>query len=128
MTTSLVLSRAARPLAVVAGVVALAGCSGPRATPPTPEAEAIYEAPAHPPVGRVIAHDPDSRTALVELSPLPGSPVPEAGRELIVRDPATLAPRARLVASPYRTGRVLGARVTEGIPLPDDEVVMTPAP
>lgn len=74
-------------------------------------------------VGRVLAYRADDQLALVELSLIATPPFDLRGRELVARDPRTLAPTARLQASFHRRGRVLGAFVLSGSPSPDDEVV-----
>ena len=75
-----------------------------------------------------MSHDPVAANVLIEIGPLVSLPAYLAGRALLSRHPDTLASSARLVASPYRQGRVFGAYVIEGTPAPDDEVVLMPSP
>ena len=95
---------------------------------PAPPPPATYIAPAHPGLGRILSHDANAGVALVELSPFAAIPADLAGRALIARDSATLAPTARLVASAHRSGTIVGVYVIEGTPRPDDEVALRPEP
>jgi hypothetical protein len=123
--------RSSRPALAVASLGALpllllSACAsgGAKRTDP---AAAIYLAPLHVEVGHVISHDAKAGTALVVIGPFAKTPAKLAGQSLIARHPVTLAQTARLVASAHRTGAVFGAYVLEGVPSPDDEVVIPPA-
>ena len=129
--------RACAGLVVLGLALALGGCAswtswipwrGKKKTSSAPPPPATYVAPAHQSLGRVVSHDAKAGVALVELSPFAAPPSNWAGRALIARDAATLAPTARLVASTHRSGTIVGAYVVEGTPEPDNEVVLPPAP
>ncbi len=76
-------------------------------------------------VGRVIAVDLRSLTAIIEVAPYAVIPVNFSTRILISRQD-DLQPTARLQASPYLRGRTLGARLLAGRPQVGDEVVFAP--
>lgn len=113
----------------LAAVLLLGGCAS-RTKNPSPENAAPpterYSPALSTELGRVISHDPAAATVLVEFSSFARPPADLAGRALLARNPDTLAPTARLVAAPHRTGRVFGAYVVAGQPSPDDEVVVPP--
>ncbi len=103
------------------------GCSLLPRSKPKADAEPSYAAPEHQTVGRVLSHDAAARTVLVEIGFHSTPPARLEGQVFVTRHPDTLAVSGKLVASRYRTGRVLGARVLEGAPAPEDEVVTSPA-
>ena len=113
-------------------LLVLPGCalwpSGKNKARPAPPRPGACTAPAHQSLGRILSHDAKAGVALVDLSPFATLPSDLAGRALIARDSATLAPTARLVASARRSGTVLGVYVVEGTPRPDNEVALSPAP
>ncbi len=109
-------------------LLALSGCAATHSKPLFKSPPPRYTAATNQEVGRVLRYDPGAATALVEISPLATPPADLAGRELIARNPDTLIPSARLVASPHRQNRVLGAYVTQGSPAISDEVVLPPLP
>lgn len=92
-----------------------------------PAATTRYAAPVHAELGRVFSYDAAAQTAVIELVPHFQPSANLSGSVLIARDIETLAPRSRLRAAPYLSGRFLGAYVTEGAPAPGDEVVLVPA-
>jgi hypothetical protein len=77
-------------------------------------------------VGRVISLDLRSLTVVIELSPFAVLPPDFNGRILISRQD-DLRPTARLQASAYLRGRILGARLLAGKSQIGDEVVFAPA-
>ena len=114
-----------RALLLVFCTLALAGCAtrgarpssagnpgpaeaGPSATNPAPSQV----------VGRVIAVDAGTASVIVQLAPYATFSSALSAR----RD--DLEPTARLLASPYLRGRVLGTRLLEGRPETGDEVVL----
>ena len=76
-------------------------------------------------VGRVIAIDRPSLSVIIELAPYAVVPAGYDGRMLIARLD-DLRPTARLQASPYVRGRMLGARLLAGSPQVGNEVVFAP--
>ncbi len=119
-----------RALLLVFCTLALAGCAtrgarpssagnpgpaeaGPSATNPAPSQV----------VGRVIAVDAGTASVIVQLAPYATFSSALSGRTLIARRD-DLEPTARLLASPYLRGRVLGTRLLEGRPETGDEVVL----
>jgi hypothetical protein len=107
-------------------LLALSGCATTRAKSLLKAPPPRYTAATHQEVGRVLRYDPGAATALVEITPLANVPNELAGRELLARHPDTLAPTARLIASPHRQNRVFGAYVVQGTPALGDEVVIPP--
>lgn len=77
-------------------------------------------------VGRVVAVDLRTLSAIVELAPYVALPPDFATRPLIARRD-DLQPTARLQSSPYLRGRTLGTRLISGRPQVGDEVVFPPA-
>lgn len=123
------LSRRALFLALCSLLVA--GCAtrggGPSAAT---SADAASEAPATVPgpvhvVGRIIAVDARALSVMIELGPYTVLPRKVDGRILVSRLD-DLRPTARLQASPYVRGRILGARMLAGRPNVGDEVVFLP--
>lgn len=122
------LPRAALALATaLAATTLLTGCASIGGSKKSePAAEPLYRAPDSISLGRVLSHDAAAGTALVELAPFSQTPATLDGRAMIARHPATLEPTAQLVGSRWRSGRVVGVKVVEGAPAPDDEVVLAP--
>lgn len=81
--------------------------------------------PAHV-AGRVISVDLRELAAVVEVPPYEKIPPDFAGKLLIARTD-DLQPTARLQASPYLRGRMLGTRILAGRPRVGDEVVFAPS-
>jgi hypothetical protein len=77
-------------------------------------------------IGRVLAVDGPAHTAIVELSPYAELPADPDGKTLFARD-RELRPVARLQATSYLRGLILGVRTLEGEPAIGDEIVL-PAP
>ena len=77
-------------------------------------------------VGRVISVDLRSLTVIIELAPFATLPPDFSGRALISRQD-DLRPTARLQASAYLRGRILGARLVAGKSQVGDEVVFAPS-
>lgn len=86
----------------------------------------LYTAPQSAAVGHILTYDPATRTALVEYAAHARVPDDLAGRTLHALEPQSLQLTARLRASAHRTGVVLGVNVLEGLPAPDDVVVLPP--
>jgi hypothetical protein len=111
----------ARLLVPLAVICFLSGCR--HATPATAALPADALAPS--PrliIGRIIAVDLAQKFAFVELaSDSPAAAVTD-GTELIART-LELRETARLHASRYIRGRILGTRIIGGQPSPGDEVV-----
>jgi hypothetical protein len=107
-------------------LLALSGCAATRTKPLLKAPPPRYTAATHQEVGRILRYDSAAATALVEITPLASLPNELAGRELLARHPNTLAPTARLIASPHRQNRVFGAYVVQGTPALGDEVVLPP--
>ena len=76
-------------------------------------------------VGHVISVDLRSLTVMIELAPFAVLPSDFSGRILISRQD-DLRPTARLQASAYLRGRILGARLQAGKSQVGDEVVFAP--
>jgi hypothetical protein len=77
-------------------------------------------------VGRVVAVDLRSLTVMIELAPFAVLPSDFSGRTLVSRQD-DLRPTARLQASAYLRGRILGARLQAGKSQIGDEVVFAPS-
>jgi hypothetical protein len=96
--------------------------SSPAKAPPTPlPAGALIPSPRLI-VGRVIAIDAERSFAFVELSPDAPPGATAEGMELIART-LELQETARLHASRYVRGRMLGTNIVAGRPSTGDEVV-----
>lgn len=116
------LTRATLALGVAGVVFGLSGCAVlPRRTP-KPEPAPVWGPPTHREVGRILEYDAAAGTALVEIPAHLPVPSGLAGMALVVRNPDTLEPTARVVVSPHRAGRIFGVYVIEGRPAPQDEV------
>ncbi len=110
----------------------LAGCAtrgsntakGGAASSPSSQATRTLPSPVHV-IGRVIAIDPRTLFVMVEAPPYTPIPADFNGRILISRTD-DLRPTARLQASPYLRGRMLGTRLLSGRPQVGDEVVIAP--
>jgi len=111
----------------------LAGCASrsPRSgatdkdASPSAQPERTLPGPAQV-IGRVIAVDPRTLFVMIEVAPYAIVPANFNERMLISRLP-NLTPTARLQASAYLRGHILGARVLAGRPQVGDEVVFPPA-
>jgi hypothetical protein len=108
-------------------LASLSGCATRQRPSTAPAATTRYAAPINAELGRVFSYDAAAQTAVIELVPHFQPSASLSGSVLIARDLDTLAPRSRLRAAPYLSGRFLGAYVTEGAPAPGDEVVLAPA-
>ena len=115
---------AVRKAGVAALALALAGCSLLPRKNSAPEPAPVWGPPASPEVGRIIDYDPAARTAWFEIPAHQPIPAGLSGLTLVVRNPDTLEPTARLVVSPHRAGRIFGAYVVEGRPMLEDEVAL----
>jgi hypothetical protein len=116
------------PALVACLALFLGGCltfNRPKGAPAEPQ---TLLAPRHLEVGRIHSYDAADKTAVIEFAPHYRASPFLAGVKLLSRDPATLEPSARLLAAPYRSGRMLGAYVESGAPRKDDEVVIPPEP
>jgi len=122
-------------LALALCALLIGGCASPGAKPGAkggePSAASAAQATRTVPgpvqvVGRIIAIDLRSLTVVVELGPYATLPPDYGSRALIARHD-DLQPTARLQATPYLRGRVLGTRLVAGKPQINDEVVFAPA-
>jgi hypothetical protein len=120
------LGRAGLALGVAGAVFGLSGCSVLSRRTPQPEPAPLWGPPTHREVGRILDYDAAAGTALVEIPAHLPVPSDLAGVALVVRNPDTLEPTARVVVSPHRAGRIFGVYVIEGRPAPEDEVARPP--
>jgi hypothetical protein len=99
--------------------------SNPSESPASPASGTLTASPSVI-VGRILAVDLRTLTAIVDISSYADVRGGLEGRQLVARTDE-LAPTARLQASPYLRGRTLGVRLLAGRPNIGDEVVLVPA-
>jgi len=114
-----------RALIILLGCALLAGCaSGGGRKPAAPRADALAPSPFTV-VGHVIAVDLGVRNVVIDVAPYAALPFNFDGMIMVART-ENLQPTAKLQASHYLRGRILGARLLAGRPNIGDEVVITP--
>ena len=115
------------PLLLLSAAILLFGACTHRAAKPSGKPPFILTAGALLPsprliIGRVIAVDREQGFAILEVATDAPAPALADGSELIARTP-DLRETARLRASRYLRGRMLGSKIVAGQPKPGDEVV-----
>jgi len=118
-----------RAFILMLGCLLLAGCATRTVgKPPAPTVKAGAVAPS--PfwvVGHVLDVDATTGNVIIDVAPYAVLPADFSGKIMLTRAEADLRPTAKLQASPYLRGHILGAQLLAGRPNPGDEVVIPPA-
>lgn len=115
-----------RAFILVLGCLLLAGCATRTKTKASPPAKAAIIAPSpFVVVGHVISVDMATRNVIIDVAPFTVLPLGFSGRIMLARS-EDLRPTAKLQASPYLRGHILGASLLAGHPHEGDEVVFPP--
>ncbi|HTJ77754.1 MAG TPA: hypothetical protein VL357_02055 [Rariglobus sp.] len=116
-----------RAFILILGCTLLAGCatSGGHKTQAAPKAAALEPSPFAV-VGHVISADLGVGNIIIDVSPYAVLPLGYDGMIMFARTD-DLHPTAKLQASHYLRGHILGARLLAGRPNIGDEVVIPPA-
>ena len=106
----------------------LAGCvhGGGRKPPAAASKPAAIAPSPFTLVGHVMSVDADAGNVIIDIAPYAVLPPDFAGKIMLARTDE-LRPTAKLQASPYLRGHILGARLLAGRPNPGDEVVIPPS-
>lgn len=108
------------------GCLLLAGCAAGGGRKPSPAKASSVSPSPFTVVGHVIAVDAATRNVIIDVAPYAVLPPDFSGKIMLART-EDLQPTARLQASPYLRGHILGARLLAGRPNAGDEVVFPPA-
>ncbi len=117
-----------RAFILMPGCLLLAGCATRTGSKPPASAKPAAVIPSpFAVVGHVLDVDASTGNVIIDVAPYAVMPADFSGKIMLTRTEADLRPTAKLEASPYLRGHILGAHLLAGRPNIGDEVVLPPA-